>query len=133
MMSNSVVSGFHHVALKCADLEKSLKMYKALGLEEFARWGEGRGEIVMCDVGDGGKIEFFADGGDAFSVNGKWQHFALRVANVEAAYATALAAGFASKLAPSVIPLESKPEKMSIQIAFVIGPDGEELEFFKEL
>ena len=132
-MPNSVVSGFHHVALKCADLEKSLKMYKALGLEEFARWGEGNSEIVMCNVGDGGKIEFFADGGDAFSVNGKWQHFALRAADVDAAYTTALAAGFVGKVAPTTIPLVSKPEKMSIRIAFVIGPDGEELEFFKEL
>ena len=132
-MPNSVVSGFHHVALKCADLEKSLRMYRALGLEEFARWGEGSSEIVMCNVGDGGKIEFFADGGDAFSVNGKWQHFALRVADVEAAYTAALAAGFAHKAAPTVIPLDSKPEKLSIQIAFVIGPDGEELEFFREL
>ena len=132
-MSNRVVSGFHHVALKCADLEKSLKMYKALGLEEFARWGEGSGEIVMCNVGDGGKIEFFADGGDAFSVNGKWQHFALRVEDVDAAYNTALAAGFVHKLAPTTIPLDSKPEKLTIRIAFVIGPDGEELEFFREL
>ena len=132
-MSNSVVSGFHHVALKCADLEKSLRMYKALGLEEFARWGEGSSEIVMCNVGDGGKIEFFADGGDAFAVNGKWQHFALRVADVDAAYTTALAAGFVSKVPPTAVPLDSKPAKMSIQIAFVIGPDGEELEFFREL
>ena len=132
-MSNCVVSGFHHVALKCADLEKSLKMYKALGLEEFARWGEGSGEIVMCNVGDGGKIEFFADGGDAFSVNGKWQHFALCVDDVDAAYATALAAGFEPQVLPKVVPLDSSPEKSTINVAFVKGPDGEQLELFRQL
>ncbi len=132
-MPNKIISGFHHVALKCADLEKSLNMYKALGMVELARWGEGKSEIVMCDVGDGGRIEFFADGGDSFSVNGKWQHFAVRVEDVELAYNTALTAGFGHKMEPTVIPVDSKPEKMTIKIAFVIGPDGEELEFFKEL
>ena len=30
----AAVSGFHHVALKCCDIEKSLTMYRALGLKE---------------------------------------------------------------------------------------------------
>ena len=134
-MANQIICGmgFHHVALKVADFEKSLRMYRALGLEEIVRWGEGKSEIAMLDIGDGGRIELFACGGDEYAVNGKWQHFAMRVDDVEQAYEVALAAGFVSKIAPKVVPLESKPQRMSIQIAFVLGNDGEEVEFFKEV
>ena len=134
-MANEIIRGmgFHHVALKVKDFERSLEMYRALGLKEIVRWGEGKGEIAMLDIGDGGRIELFACGGDEFAVNGKWQHFAMKVDDVEQAYAVALAAGFAPKIAPKVVPLDSRPEKMSINIAFVLGNDGEEVEFFKEV
>ena len=40
------VNGLHHVALRCADLEKSVEFYRdALGLEVLHRWpGEGGSE-----------------------------------------------------------------------------------------
>lgn len=134
-MSNQKIGGmgFHHIALKVKNFEKSVAMYRALGMEEIVRWGEGLNEIVMLDIGDGGRIELFANGGDEYAVNGKWQHFAMCVDDVEHAYAVALEAGFASKIAPKIVPLDSKPNKIAIQIAFVIGPDGEEVEFFKEV
>jgi len=134
-MANEVIRGmgFHHIALKCKDIEKSLAMYTALGMKEVIRWGEGEKRIVMLDVGDGGRIELFANGGDAFSTMGKWQHFALGADDVEAAFRTALAAGFEPSVYPKIVPLDSKPEKVSIQVAFVKGPDGEDLEFFKQI
>jgi len=134
-MSNDIIRGlgFHHIGLKCADLKKSEEFYRALGLKEVVRWGEGEKEIVMYDLGDGGRIELFANGGDGFAVNGKWVHFAMTVDDVDAAYATALAAGAAPLTPPKVVPLDSTPEKISINIAFVKGPDGEELEFFKQV
>ena len=134
-MANTVLTGmgFHHIALKCKDIEKSLAMYKALGMKELVRWGEGDGLIVMLDVGDGGRIELFANGSDEYSTMGKWQHFALKVDDVEAAFDTAIKAGFAEAIAPKVVPLASSPAPMSINIAFVVGPDGEEVEFFKEI
>ena len=134
-MSNTILSGlhFHHIALKCCDIEKSLTMYRSLGMTEVLRWGEGTGTIVMLDIGDGGRMELFANGSDEFSPMGKWCHFAMGVDDVEHAYETALAAGFASKSAPRVVPLPSAPHPASIHIAFVIGPDGEEVEFFREV
>ena len=125
--------GFHHIALKCCDIEKSLTMYKALGMQEVLRWGEGENLIVMLNIGDGGRIELFANGSEEFSTMGKWAHFAMGTNDVTAAYETALAAGFVSKIAPKVVPLASAPAPTSINIAFVIGPDGEEVEFFKEV
>lgn len=125
--------GFHHIALKCKNIEKSLTMYRALGMTEVVRWGEGERLIVMLDVGDGGRIELFANGSDEFAENGKWQHFALCVDNVDEAYAHAIAAGFEPLVLPKVVPLESSPEKIAINVAFVKGPDGEQLEFFRQL
>lgn len=125
--------GFHHIALKCADIEKSLAMYRALGLREVLRWGEGDRLIVMLELADGGRIELFANGSDDFSPMGKWAHFALKAADVPAVYAAALAAGFVSKTPPRVVPLDSRPCPASIHIAFVTGPDGEEVEFFREV
>jgi len=134
-MANEIISGlhFHHIALKCSDIEKSLTMYRCLGMTEVLRWGEGERTIVMLSLGDGGRIELFANGSDDFSPMGKWIHFALAVEDVEKAYETALAAGFRSKSAPRVVPLQSAPYRTSIHIAFVYGPDGEEVEFFREV
>ena len=133
MENKSFKLGFHHIALKCCDIEKSLTMYKALGMQEVLRWGEGENLIVMLDIGDGGRIELFANGSEAFSPMGKWAHFAMSTNDVDATYETALAAGFVSKIAPKVVPLASAPAPTSINIAFVIGPDGEEVEFFREV
>ena len=132
-MANEVLknAGFHHVALRCRDIEKSLEMYKALGMTEKVRWGENESLIVMIDIGNGDIIELFADGGDKYAEEGKWQHFAVTTEDVELAYETALKAGFTSLTAPKTVPLDSSPEKMTIQVAFVKGNDNEQLEFFR--
>lgn len=130
---NEVIKGmgFHHIALEAADLEKSLAFYKTLGMKEVARWGTPEKTIVMLDLGDGGRIEIFSDGGEKFSELGKWVHFAVAVDDVDKAYEIALAAGAEAMTPPKTVPLDSVPEKMTIRIAFVKGPDKEQLEFFK--
>ena len=127
-----MITGFHHIGLKCADIEKSIAMYEALGMKEVRRWGEGAKTVVMLDIGDGGCIEMFADGSDEFSANGKWIHFALKVTDTVAVYQKALEIGFTSKMEPKIVSLATKPEPTPIHIAFVCGPDGEQVEFFKE-
>ena len=131
-MEHTVISGFHHIGLKCADIKKSIAMYQALGMKEVMRWGEDSGRVVMLDLGDGGRLEMFADGSDEFSPNGKWIHFALKVTDVEAVYRQALEIGFTSRMEPTILPLSTKPEPTPVHIAFVYGPDGEQIEFFKE-
>ena len=128
-----MITGFHHIGLKGADIDKSIAMYEALGMKEIMRWGEGKKTVVMLDIGDGGRIELFADGSDEFSPNGKWVHFALKVTDTVAVYQKALEVGFTSKMEPTVVPLATKPEPTPIHIAFLYGPDGEQVEFFKEV
>ncbi len=134
-MANEIIKGmgFHHVALMCKDIDKSLAMYKALGMNEIVRWGEGEKLIVMVDIGDGGRIELFARGNDDYKVMGKYAHFAMCVDDVDHAYEVALKAGFEPLTPPKTVPLDSSPEKIAINIAFVKGPDGEEVEFFRQV
>ncbi len=131
-MANEILKnlGFHHIALRCRDIEKSISMYEALGLKEKVRWGENEGLIVMLDIGDGGIIELFANGGEQYAEEGKWQHLALCTDDVQRTYETAVNAGFIPFIAPKTVPLDSAPYKMTITCAFVKGPDGEQVEFF---
>ncbi len=135
-MANQIIGGcgMHHIALKASDFEKSFSMYQALGFEPIVFWGEGEERAVMLDMGDGCRLELFAGGGEAYPVSGKYIHYALRVDDVEAAYNTALQAGFAPHTPPTFgMPPHAAPYEIKMHIAFVTGPDGEEVEFFKEL
>ena len=109
-MANEIVSGmgFHHVALKAHNFDASLKFFtEGLGMKFFTMWGEGDGR--------------------------RYIHYAMKVDDVDAAYNTAIAAGAKPKTAPKVVPLDSHPVKLTLNCAFVYGPSGEELEFFKIL
>ena len=135
-MANDIIKGlkFHHIGLKCKDLDRSIDFYSnVLGMKKYAAWGEGDGRIQMLTIGDGGIFELFAGGGDAYADNGKWIHLAMEVDDVDAAFETAVKGGAEPLTYPKSVPLESEPERMTIRIAFVKGPDGEELEFFKVL
>ena len=134
-MANRVISGFgfHHIGLKAADYEKSRAFYRALGMEETLSWGEGDRAISLFEIGDGGRIEIFANGGEEFSPNGKWIHVALCCDDVDAAYAAALSVGATSVTPPKTVELNSRPRLATIRVAFVAGPDGEQIELFREL
>ena len=135
-MSNDMIKGahFHHVALRTTDLERSLAFYKGLGMKEIVRWGEGELEIVMLDIGDGGRFELFANRGVDYPAEGRWQHFAIGVDDVDAAYELALSLGAKPHTPPKTVPLnDARPAPIAIHIAFVEGPDGEQVEFFKQV
>ncbi len=131
---NSIIkgAGFHHIALKANDFEASIEFYKALGFSCKCSWGEGDSRIVMLDMGDGTIVELFA-GGTNEPAEGRYFHLAIKADDIEFAYNTALKAGATSKMEPTVVPLDSCPNPININIAFVYGPSGEVLEFFKEL
>ena len=134
-MKNQVITGlgFHHIALKASDFDRSRAFYAALGMKETVSWGKGEKTIALFDVGDGGKIEIFANGGDEYVANGKWIHFALKCDDVDAAYAAALSAGATPMTPPRTVELASRPYLMTIRVGFVYGPDGEQIEFFREM
>ena len=56
----------------------------------------------------------------------------MMITDTVAVYQKALEIGFTSKMEPKIVSLATKPEPTPIHIAFVCGPDGEQVEFFKE-
>lgn len=135
-MANALIEGlgFHHIALKANDFEASVAFYEKLGMKPMVGWGEKDQRIQMFDLGDGGRLELFAGGSDAaYPAEGKYMHLALCCQDVDAAYAHALSVGAVAFKPPKTVELDSHPEKMTIRIAFVLGPSGEQLEFFKQL
>lgn len=134
-MANEIIKGmgFHHMSLYVSDFDRSLAFYQKLGMNVYTAWGEGDNRIALMDAGDGNLIELFAKPGQDFVAQGRWQHLALRVENVQAALDTALAAGAMLHSPVCIMDLDSRPRKLTIQIAFVYGPDGEVIEFIKQL
>jgi catechol 2,3-dioxygenase-like lactoylglutathione lyase family enzyme len=134
--------GFHHVAIRAADFDATIKFYTE-GLQCSVRYEfsvPGRiDRAAFLDAGDGRFIEVFGPGSsvqaegrrrqpDEEATEGALLHFCLRVADVDAAYARAVAAGATSRIAPRVANLAGKPPA-EVHIAFVTGPNGEVIEF----
>ncbi len=143
----------HHVSLFVSDMEASIRFYTAgLGLtlrEEFqdiiGRRAAGefpfRLASVFLEAGGGRYVELHPAGRGTMSPPGfPLNHLALGVADVDVAYARALAAGGASIDIPvpeqqwdgtplDVIMSGDRPERM--RMAFVLGPSRELIELYQ--
>ena len=128
----ALISGIHHVALKCngmAEFAKTLDFYQnTLGLESVRSCGEGDTAGAMLSTGDG-LLEIFASGEPL--PQGTIRHFALRTDRVDDCIAAVRKAGYAITVEPKDIVIASDPP-FPARIAFCIGPVGEEIEFFQE-
>jgi len=123
--------GVHHLAISANDLEKSVEFYvNGLGFTQTMAWGEGNNRAVMLDIGNGSHFEIFANGNAEPASNEKIVHFAFTTSDPDGAYENAIAAGAVSHAAPFEVKIPSDPP-LPVRIAFVKGPDGELLEFFK--
>ena len=138
-MSNDVIRGlgYAHMAIAAKDVDKSLTFYKALGMKVYTQWGEGDSRIALLDTGNGDLIELFAkpdlntDKVATTADGNPFLHFAFSAQNVDEAYRIALEAGATPLKPPAELPLKAHPICLTLRIAFVKGPSGEELEFFK--
>lgn len=122
--------GFHHIALRAFDFEKTLQFYKdAFGYERRFGWGEPGKRAAMLGAGDSNFMEIF-EGREAGDIpEGAVLHFAVRVADTDAVYQKALAAGATSVVEPKNVDLAGD-YVVKIRIAFVKGLDGEVIELF---
>lgn len=121
--------GFHHVALRTQDLDKTIQFYAALGCAVVRTWGEGDKKAAMIDLGGGNILEMFAGGTSEKEERPRFEHITLKSENVDQDFADALAAGAASQTQPTDVMLGGA---MPIRIAFVVGPNQEVIEFFQE-
>ena len=126
-----LITGFHHVALKCRgdeEFERCVAFYRdVLGLRVAREWGGGARRAVMLDTG-AGIFEIFSDGSEE-GREGAWRHLALCCSDPDACIEAVRAAGYFVKTEPTDICIPSDPPYPA-RIAFCIGPVGEEIEFF---
>ncbi len=137
-------TGFHHVAIRAVDFDATVRFYtEGLGCKVHYRFSvPGRiDRAAFLDAGDGRYIEVFGQGStvqsegrrrrpDEEPTEGALLHFCLRVTDVEASYARAIAAGATSRIAPRTAKLGDDPPT-EVEIAFVTGPNGEVIEFLR--
>ena len=138
-MANHIIKGlgYAHIAVASNDFDKSLAFYQALGMTVYTEWGEGDKHIALLDMGNGALLELFCkptlntEKSAGLEDGAQFMHFAFSADDVDEAYRVALAAGATSLIAPKDAPLDSHPIPLTLRVAFVKGPCGEELEFFK--
>ena len=136
--------GFHHVAIRAVDFDETIRFYtEGLGFRVHYPFSvPGRiDRAAFLDAGDGRFVEVFGSG-STVQAEGRWRlpneertegallHFCLRVADTDASYARALAAGAASRVEPGTRRLSEDP-LVDVRIAFVTGPNGEVIEFMQ--
>ena len=134
-MPNSKIpgSGFHHVAIRSHQFDASLRFYiDGLGFSPKIAWGEQPARAVMLDTGDGNYLEVFEREGEVEQTSGEANilHFALRCDDCEVATEAARAAGAKVTMEPKV-PDAFTNLGLKTKISFVLGPDGEIVEFFE--
>lgn len=122
--------GYHHVALRTQDIHATIKFYEALGCKLVRTWGEDPNLCCMIDIGGGNLIEAFAGGKDVPEEFPRFEHIALKSDDPDGDFAAALAAGAKPHIEPKDVNIGGN---YPVRISFVIGLNGETVEFFKEL
>lgn len=124
------IRGYHHIGLWVADTDRSLKFYvDGLGgkiVHQFPMRDSDR-IIYLVDLGENAVVEIIPRGTGEPEANARWAHIALAADDVWEAHDRAVAAGAVTQDAPKHTILGT----MKASNAFVIGPDGETIEFFR--
>jgi glyoxylase I family protein len=131
---NEVISGcgFHHVAIRTADWERSLRFWQeGMGFRLAVQWSDPPRRACMLDTGDGNYLEIFErDPAEGIPSEAAILHFCFRTDDLSASLERARAAGAEVTLEPKTVDVFG--ERIgTARIAFFKGPDGEICELFE--
>ena len=125
-----MIKGFHHIAVKTTDIERSLAFYRdVLGMTERRRlhFADGR-YLIMLGLGET-CVELFGGGKPKDMVEDRNEigltHLALTVDDVDREYARIKALGYHFYIEPRTI--------QGLRAAFFRDPDGIPVELLQEL
>ena len=125
------IVGYHHIGLFVSDIERSLKFYKegfGASIKSSFTTADGK-EIHLIDLGNNTVIELIPRGSGGEEVNARWVHISLESDDIEGDFKKALKSGAVSRTEPKLISINGLDSKN----AFIIGPEGEVIEFFQIL
>lgn len=133
MNEKGTQTGLHHIALACNHLEDTIRLYtEGLGMKLHRTWGREK-TITFLDMGDGSCVELF-ESTQPVENGGNWLHLALETDDIRASYDRAVAAGARPHLEPGFADIvEAKPRPVQMWYAYVIGLEGEQIEFIQEV
>lgn len=127
--------GFHHVAIRARDFDKSCQFYtEIMGFREKIAWGEAPERAVMLDVGDGNYLEIFErpdQPGPVEEPQPAILHMAFRARDTSTALENARSAGVRVTVETKEVLIPSHPHPTPVTLAFFEGPDGEIIELFQ--
>ena len=122
--------GFHHIAIRAFDFDKTVTFYKeAFGYERHYGWGDPGSRAAMLGVGDGNYVEIFEGRNSGDVPEGGVIHYAVRVDDPDAVYQSALAVGATTVMEPKDVDIQGD-HVVRVRIAFVKGLDVEVIELF---
>ena len=126
-------SGFHHISIKVKDFDRSFHFYtEVLGFGVALNWGDKPKRACMLDIGDGSYVELFEGGNSQVDIQPEPMiHFALSTDDCDGMYKAAMDAGCRSQMEPENLVINGKERDLEIRISFVVGYDGEVIEFFQ--
>jgi len=132
------ITGFHHVAIRVTDFDRSLAFYtELLQLKVKIAWGESPHRAAMLGADDQVYLEIFERPEQAPppEAEGVMLHFALRTDDTTAILERVRAAGCRVTIEPKEVAIANThpgaPTTIPVKIAFIQGPDGEVIEFFQ--
>ncbi len=126
------IAGVHHVALRAADFEATLRFYcDGLGLRLKARWEEDGVPVAMLEAGGGTYLEVFGSNLSPATQGGPVLHIALCTPNPDTALQQALNADTRLIDKPRDYNIEAHPESFRARLAYCAGPNGEVIEFIE--
>lgn len=129
-----MISGFHHVALKTRDWDRTLRFYcDVLGCTPKVTWQDAPQRAAMLELPGGNYVEVFEDLAYHPNPDGAIVHFAFRTDRIEAVAEKVRAFGARITLEPKSLTIPNKTAlgPVPVTILFCEGPNGEIVEFLQ--